>query len=122
MTAIVASSRSRLPGILCAGVVAAIVAGCTYYQVAPAASGTSVFDRSWNASLGALNDTGVDISMADRNKGTIRGTTATDVVTIRVYTQADGSVRVEITAQGPTGVDAALAQRVSDAYDRRMGR
>ena len=69
-----------------------------------------------------MDDTGVAISSADRNSGMIRGTTTTDTATIGVYTQADGSVRVEITALGPAGVDTALAQRLSDAYDRRMGR
>jgi len=43
-------------------------------------------------------------------------------VTIRVYTQADGSVRVEINVRGPSGPDTVLAERLSSAYDRRMGR
>ena len=122
MRAITATSRSRLSAFLCAGVAAARAAGCTYYQVAAPAPRASVFDRSWNAALGAMDDTGVAISSADRNSGMIRGTTTTDTATIGVYTQADGSVRVEITALGPAGVDTALAQRLSNAYDRRMGR
>jgi hypothetical protein len=36
--------------------------------------------------------------------------------------QADGSVRVEISQRGPKGADPGLANRVSRAYDRRMGR
>jgi hypothetical protein len=40
-----------------------------------------------------------------------------------VWTQADGSAQVEINAKSPTaGPDAALAKRLSDAYDRGMGR
>ena len=109
----------RLP--LCRGR-RGLAAGCTYYQVAAPAPRASVFDRSWNAALGAMDDTGVAISSADRNSGMIRGPTTTGTATIGAYTQADGSVRVEITALGPAGVDTALAQRLSDAYDRRMGR
>ena len=99
------------------------LAGCTYYQTGPAApSGPSSFDRSWNAALGAADDTGVVVSTADHTSGTIYGSTAAAQVTIRVLTQADGRVRVEFNVKGPTGTDNVLAQRLSDAYDRRMGR
>lgn len=123
MSAITATSRSRLGALLCAGVAAALAAGCTYYQVAAPPSGPGAFDRSWSAALGGVEDSGATISVADRNSGTIHAATGTDTVTVRVYTQADGSVRVEITAlRNGGGVNAALAQRISDAYDRRMGR
>ena len=123
MRSIATTSRSRWNAVLCASIAAALVAGCTYYQTAPAPPPrASVFDRSWSAALGAMDDTGVAITAADRDSGIIRGATATDTVTMRVFTQADGSVRIEITALRPGGVNAALAQRISDAYDRRMGR
>jgi hypothetical protein len=65
----------------------AAVAGCTYSQTAPPpAPRASVFDRSWSAALGAMDDTGVAITAADRNTGIIRGTTVTDTVTMRVFT------------------------------------
>jgi hypothetical protein len=100
-----------------------LVAGCTYYQVAPAPrSGGTVFDRSWNAALGAAGDVGVAVYSTDQTSGVIRGTAGADDVTIRVYTQADGSVRVEFNVKGPSGADTALANRLSNAYDRRMGR
>ena len=110
----------RILGVL---VAATLMGGCTYYQVVPAPTGgASVFDRSWNAALGAAADAGVAVSSADRTSGVIRGTTPADDVTIRVYTQADGRVRVEFNATGRSGTDAALAGRLSDAYERRMGR
>jgi hypothetical protein len=112
-----------LRAALCTGLAAAAVAGCTYYQVAPVApSGPSTFDRAWSAALGAADDVGVSVSSADRTSGIIRGTTAADDVTIRVFTQADGSVRVEFNVKGASGSDAVLADRLSSAYDRRMGR
>ena len=109
---------------LCACLVAATtVAGCTYYQTVPAApSGPSAFDRAWSAALGAADDVGVSVSTADRTSGTIYGTTRGEDVTIRVLTQADGRVRVEFNVKGASGSDAVVAERLSSAYDRRMGR
>jgi hypothetical protein len=78
------------------GVCAAVsLCGCTYYQTPPGTHVTAPasVDRSWAAAVGAA-----------------------------VLTQADGSVRVEFTARGDTRNDPGLLGRVSDAYDRRMGR
>jgi len=109
---------------LCACLVAVTtVAGCTYYQTVPAPpSGPSAFDRAWNAALGAADDVGVSVSMADRTSGTIYGTAGAEEVTIRVFTQADGRVRVEFNVKSASGSDSVLAERLSSAYDRRMGR
>jgi hypothetical protein len=110
---------------LALGAVLALVtlAGCTYYQTVPVTpSGPSAFDRSWDAALGAADDVGVAVSTADRTSGVIYGTTATDTVTIRVFTQADGRVRVEFNVKGVSGSDSALANSLSSAYNRRMGR
>ena len=113
---------SRLLGLcLALGVLA--TTACTYYQpvATPApAPGPSKFDRSWNAALGAMEDTGVRITSADRTSGVITGTTGALNVSVGVRGQADGSVRVDINATGPQG--PVLAERISSAYDRRMGR
>jgi hypothetical protein len=88
-------------------------------QVAPS---PSTFDRAWNAALGAAYDEGVRIEAEDRVNGVIRGVRGEQELTINVRTQADGNVRIEMTTRGPKGADPGLAQRVSRAYDRRMGR
>ncbi|HME62383.1 MAG TPA: hypothetical protein VKH62_14160, partial [Candidatus Binatia bacterium] len=67
-------------------------------------------------------DEGVRITSEDRGSGVIRGSRNEQEVTINLRTQADGSVRVEISARGPKGSDPGLAGRISRAYDRRMGR
>jgi hypothetical protein len=98
-------------------------AGCTYYQVAPSApSGSGVFDRAWNAALAAADDVGVTVHSADRTSGVIQGSKDGSDVTMQVFTQADGRVRVEINVKGPSGTDSVLAQQLSTAYNRNMGR
>jgi len=52
----------------------------------------------------------------------IHGTTATDNVTISVLTQADGRVRVEFNVKSRAGYDTDLVNRLSRAYEARMGR
>jgi hypothetical protein len=106
---------------------AAILAGCTVYQVAPGVyepvpPAASTFDRSWNAALGAFGDQGVQIVAEDRSTGTIRGRRGGIGVTAILRTQADGSVRVELSTAGATSQDPQLISRVSRSYDVRMGR
>ncbi len=103
--------------------VAAVVTGCVVYQPVPASTpAVSSFDRSWNAAIAAAQDVGIRIQSEDRARGVITGANDTRNVTITVATQADGSVRVEISARGPQGGDTNLANDISRAYDRRMGR
>jgi hypothetical protein len=111
----------RIAAVVLAGVTA--LSGCVVYEPVPvAAPGPSTFERSWNAALASAQDEGVRISLEDRASGTIRGNRGEQEVTINVWTQADGSVRVEMSAKGPQGSDPGLAGRISRAYDRRMGR
>ena len=111
-----------------AGLVVATVlalAGCTVYEVAPAVyalAPPTTFDRSWQAASGALEDQGVQITAEDRSAGVIRGRRGGIDVTAGVRTQADGSVRVQFDTSGATGQDPGLITRISQAYDRRMGR
>ena len=62
------------------------------------------------------------ITSEDRGWGVVRGTRAGINVTANVRTQADGSVRVEFNTSGATERDPALIDRISQSYDRRMGR
>ena len=116
--------RALLHPTLYACLAAATVAGCTYYQAVPVApSGPSSFDRSWNAALGAADDCGVSVNTADRTSGYIYGTSPTGGnVTITVFTQADGRVRVEFNVKSPAGPDSDLTNRLHGAYEARMGR
>jgi hypothetical protein len=96
-------------------------AGCTTSEPAPAPP-PSPFDRAWNAALGAAQDEGVKVTSADRVSGVIQGVRGPQEIRIQLQTQADGNVRIEMSARGPKGSDPGLAGRISRAYDRRMGR
>ncbi|MEZ5585572.1 MAG: hypothetical protein R3E46_00730 [Sedimenticolaceae bacterium] len=99
--------------------------GCTYYQVAPGTYASTVpskFDRAWSAAVGAFDDQGVPVAREDRGTGVVQGTRDGITITANVRTQADGSVRVEFNSNGAISRDPDLINRVSRAYDRRMGR
>jgi hypothetical protein len=98
-----------------------LLAGCVVYQPVPA-PGPSNFDRAWSAAVGGAQDAGVQVTSADAATGLIRGTKDGIDVTVVVARQADGSVRVQFDAKGPTQRDPGLSNRFSQAYERRMGR
>ena len=101
------------------------LAGCVYYEPVPVPYGQAVaatFDRSWNAALGALQDQGVRIANADRAAGIIEGRRGNLTVKALVITQADGRIRVEFNTGGNLSEDPGLSDRISRAYDVRMGR
>jgi hypothetical protein len=117
----------RLPCLLIALASAgALLAGCAADepppppppQPVPYYAPQSAYDRAWNAALSAVQDAGVQLKSVDRPTGVIRGSKDGIDVTVSVVRQADGSVRVQFNSPG----DPALAQRFSQAYDRRMGR
>ena len=98
---------------LCLGFFLAL-AGCVVYEPMPV---QSRYDQSWNAASGAMADQGVSVTTQDRGAGVIRGTRGSAEVQASVRTLADGRVEVRITSS-----DSNLANRVSESYDRRMGR
>ena len=106
----------------------ALLAGCTYYQTAPgtyttaSTSSASKLDRSWSATVGAFSDQGVRVTSEDRGAGVIQGTRGGIHVTGDVRQQADGSVRVQFDTSGDTAQDSGLIDRITQSYQRRMGR
>ncbi|CAG2137871.1 hypothetical protein [Cupriavidus numazuensis] len=93
--------------------------GCTYYGV-PAPGAPASFDRSFDAAAGAMRDEGVAVSVQDYASGSIAGNYGNTVVRASVQRQADGSVRVQFDASDSR--DPNLLGRISNRYDRRMGR
>jgi hypothetical protein len=103
-----------------------LLTACVVYQTGPGVYSpyppVASFDRSWSAAVGALQDQGVRITSEDRGAGVVRGTRDGIDVVANVRTQADGSVRVEFNTAGATARDPGLIDRISRAYDSRMGR
>jgi hypothetical protein len=114
----------RMLGAIAVVAAALALAACVVYEPVPmpVSQGPSTYDRSWAAAIGALQDQGVAISEQDRASGVVRGTRGPATVTALVRTQADGRVRVEFNATGAGGTDPGLVERVSESYNRRMGR
>ena len=116
---------SVVRGVAVVGLLASLLAGCTYYQVAPgtyATAAPSTFDRSWSAARNAMQEQAVRILEEDRSSGTLRGNSNGIDVLALLRTQADGSVRVEFRTAGAIQVDPQLIERISASYDRFMGR
>jgi hypothetical protein len=114
--------KSRWPLLLAA---AFVLNGCYYYAQpvsVPAPTPGQRFDRSWNAATGAMADQGVTITSQDRDAGVIRGTRGAITIVATLQTLADGSIQVKFNTSGATDTDSELIHRVSDSYDRRMGR
>jgi len=102
-----------------------LMAGCTYYETAPgvyATAPSSTFDRSYAAARGAFEDQGVTITSEDRSAGVVHGSRNGIDLIANVRTQADGSVRVAFNTSGATAKDPELIDRVTQSYNRRMGR
>ena len=91
-----------------------VLTGCVVYEPVPV---QSRYDQSWNAATGAMADQGVSVTTQDRGAGVIHGTRGNASVQASVRTLANGSVEVRISSS-----DSNLANRISESYDRRMGR
>ena len=95
--------------------------GCVVYEPVPAPL-QQRFDRSWAAAMGAMSDQGVSIDVQDRGAGVIHGSRGGILITATLQTLADGSIEVRFNQKDTTGADPKLVYRVSESYDRRMGR
>ena len=105
--------------------VGGVLTGCTVYQTGPgvyASVPPTGFDRSWNATVGALGDQGVQITSEDRSTGTVRGRRGGIEVTANVRTPADGRRTRRVRHQRHDGARIPeLINRISRSYDLRMG-
>ena len=103
--------------------VALLVDACVVYQPVPVDAQLTErnrIDRSWDAAAGAMSDQGLTIVSHDRNAGFIRGSKAGTTVTAQLDTLADGRIQVAFNSTG--AADPGLVDRVTDSYNRRMGR
>ena len=112
-------------GRLVAVAAIASLGACVVYEPVPVVSQPTLqqrFDRSWAAATGAMSDQGLTITSQDRGAGMIRGERGGVTITATLETLSDGRLQVTFASKGANSADPALTQRVSDSYDRRMGR
>jgi len=109
-----------LRALLCSALLSSL-GGCVVYEPVPVST-QSRFDQAWNAATGAMADQGVSITTQDRGAGIIRGARSGINIQASVRTLADGRVEVRFDSSGETRADPSLINRVSESYDRRMGR
>jgi hypothetical protein len=103
-------------------VVVALVSlgACVAYAPYPV-SPQQRFEQSWAAAAGAMSDQGVAVTSQDRGAGVIRGERGGITIIATLQTLPDGRLQVKFDSKGDRA-DPGLIQRVSDSYDRRMGR
>jgi hypothetical protein len=112
-----------MPALIIAFIAALALSACVVYEPVVVGGGTpATYERAWNAAVGSYHDQGVAITAQDRTTGLIEGRKGAITVRSRVLTQADGKVRVEMNAGGTLSEDPGLPDRMSRAYDARMGR
>ena len=97
-----------------------MLSSCVVYE--PYYYPASQYDRVWESAIRAAEEAGIVVSAAERDKGTITGSKGPVDVTIAVLTQADGRIRVHMSARGPEGAEPYLTERFNQAYQRYMGR
>ena len=112
------------PVILLALLSLSLLGGCVYQAPGTytTTSTVSKFDRSWSAATGAFSDQSVRVTRQDRGAGVIEGTRNGINVSGSVQQQADGRVKVQFDRSGGVTQDPGLVERITQSYNRRMGR
>jgi hypothetical protein len=108
--------RALLQGLL----VSLLLTACYVYAPPPAAPST--YDRAFNAVEGAMADQGVRITGSNPSNGTVTGVRGGITVTATVSPRADGRTEVAFRTAGNTNEDPTLINRITAAYNARMGR
>jgi len=80
------------------------------------------FDQCWAAAIGAAEDAGVQVTLADRYTGRITGLKGNANVTIDLKMQPNNTLKVVFSAPDSTEQNPTLQDRWLGAYNRRMGR
>lgn len=97
-----------------------LLAACVTYAPPPAPPST--YDRSFNAVAAAMTEQGVRVTESNAATGVVSGTRGNITVTANVSPRADGSAQIEFRTKGNIAEDPGLINRITDAYNARMGR
>lgn len=119
MLAAMSSFTRRTSLFILQGLLACLVLTACYV---PAPAPPSTYERAFNAVEGAMVDQGVRITEANRGSGIVTGVRGNITVTASVSPRADGKTQVAFRTKGDTSEDPTLINRVTAAYNARMGR
>jgi hypothetical protein len=108
--------------VLLPGLIATLVLTACYVPYAAPAPGPSTYDRAFGAVEGAMADQGVRITGSNPSNGTVTGTRGGITVTATVSPRPDGTTQVAFRTAGNTDQDPTLINRLTAAYNARMGR
>ena len=101
------------------------LAGCYYVGPAPVVvepGPAPSFDFAWDNALRAADETGIQITSANKETGTMIGQRGSVAVNIRVMKQHDGRIRVELDLKSQQPRTKYVADDFYKAYDRYLGR
>lgn len=104
------------------GLLATLMLTACYVYAPPPAPGPSTYDRAFGAVEGAMTDQGVRITGSNPSNGTVTGTRGGITVTATVSPRPDGTTQVAFRTAGSTDQDPTLINRLTAAYNARMGR
>ena len=80
------------------------------------------FDFAWDSALRAAMDSGIQVTSANKENGTLLGKRGSIEVKITVLKQDEGKIRVELDLKGQPPRTQYVADDFYMAYDRYMGR
>jgi hypothetical protein len=80
------------------------------------------FDFAWDSALRAADESGIRITSANKENGTLLGRRGPIEVKITVMNQVDGRIRVELDLKSQSPQYQSVADDFYKAYDLYMGR
>jgi hypothetical protein len=113
------SSARRTSRFIVQSLLACVVLAACYV---PAPAPPSTYDRAFNAVEGAMIDQGVRITQSNPGSGSVTGVRGSITLTASVTSLPDGTTKVAFRTSGNTNEDPTLINRITAAYNARMGR
>jgi hypothetical protein len=119
-------NKHFIPVILSLFLASVPLSGCYYVgplpPVAVEPGPAPSFDFAWDSALRAADESGIRITSANKESGTLLGQRGPIDVKITVVKQVDGKIRVELDLKSQPPRAQYVADDFYKAYGRYMGR
>jgi hypothetical protein len=120
-----AAARRTTPVTAClllALVALAGIGGCAGAPADKVPDSYLSYERTYDMAFAAMADQRMIFSVQDRRQGRIVAAIDGSTLVATIQPLFEGTTRVVFEPQGNTAADAALAKRVTDSYNARMGK